>query len=116
MISSDKALYIDGESYSELDFSQVPSNISAIQWDGLKGHIELNPDSGGNIFPNEKITALPIYVESIKPSWYSAQKLKELKDAEYVNALEQEKKTADEVAKNKADFETLKATSAFYEN
>ena len=89
VINDDNALGIDGVFYSELDFSTVPDNIHALQWNGVKGEIEFYSDEDGEQPPNQKITDLPNWVMELKPQWDAKAELKRLKDLKYEAALEQ---------------------------
>lgn len=73
IIPSDGAVYKDGVSYSELSLTSVPSNIHAMQWDGVKGEIEFVTDANGNKAINEKIDALPDWVNDCLTAWDSAK-------------------------------------------
>jgi hypothetical protein len=69
IITSDKAVYIDGVSYANLVWSGTPSNVRALQFDTIKnvGHIEFND---GTI--NEDITSLPDWVSNAQDAWTQA--------------------------------------------
>ena len=54
IVKEDKVVMIDGEAIN-FDFV-LPSNVWAIQWDGLKGEVEFNDGS-----PNETITDFTAY-------------------------------------------------------
>jgi hypothetical protein len=54
-------VHVDGRGHDELDLSSVPAEVHAVQWDGSEGEIEYV----SNDVPNEAITALPAWAESI---------------------------------------------------
>ena len=54
IVKEDKVVMIDGEAIN-FDFV-LPSNVWAVQWDGLKGEVEFNDGS-----PNETITDFTAY-------------------------------------------------------
>lgn len=89
VLNDDNALGLDGVFYSGLDFSTVPDNIHALQWNGTKGEIEFYEDDEGEKMPNQKITELPSWVMELKPQWDAAEQRKLLKDKEHEDALAQ---------------------------
>lgn len=80
IISEDKILAQDGVGYVLPDFSQVPTNIHALQWDETKGEIEFYLDENDLKLPNEKITEIPLWVNALILQWEVAKKLKEDED------------------------------------
>lgn len=54
-------VHVDGRGHDELDLSSVPADVHAVQWYGSNGEIEYV----SNDVPNEAITSLPSWVESI---------------------------------------------------
>lgn len=54
-------VHVDGRGHDELDLSSVPADVHAVQWDGSNGEIEYV----SNDVPNESITSLPTWAESI---------------------------------------------------
>lgn len=78
-------VHVDGRGHDELDLSSVPADVHAVQWDGSNGEIEYV----SNDVPNEAITALPSWAESI------ANERKAVIDAEIA---EEEKAEADRIA------------------
>ena len=54
-------VHIDGRGHDELDLSSVPAEVHAVQWYGANGEIEYV----SNDVPNESITSLPTWAESI---------------------------------------------------
>lgn len=72
IINSDKAVYLDGLSYSNLELT-VPSNIHALQWDTDKGHIEFV----NCVQPNELIEVLPEWAEDAITKWQNAYDLEQ---------------------------------------
>jgi regulator of protease activity HflC (stomatin/prohibitin superfamily) len=82
---------VDGRGHDELDLSSVPAEVHAVQWDGSSGEIEYV----SNEVPNEAITALPSWAESI------ATERKAVIDAEI--AEEEKAKAYEESPEGKAD-------------
>lgn len=78
-------VHVDGRGHDELDLSSVPAEVHAVQWDGTSGEIEYV----SNDVPNEPITALPAWAESI------ANERKAVIDAEIAA---EEKAEADRIA------------------
>lgn len=78
-------VHVDGRGHDELDLSSVPADVHAVQWDGSSGEIEYV----SNDVPNEAITALPSWAESI------ANERKAVIDAEIA---EEKKAEADRIA------------------
>jgi hypothetical protein len=70
IIVVDKAVYVGDVSISDLLWEGTPSNIHALQWDGVTGHIEFI----GHTQPNEIITELPQWAINAKQSWDTAKK------------------------------------------
>lgn len=54
IIPSDKTVYKNGSSISELELSGIPGNVHALQWHATSGWIEYSDGT-----PNEPIEALP---------------------------------------------------------
>lgn len=73
IIPVDGSVYKDGYSYSGLDLSAAPSNVHALQWKDIKGWIEFKDDDFGEKEPNEKITALPAWVNDCLTKWEEAE-------------------------------------------
>jgi hypothetical protein len=78
-------VHVNGRGHDELDLSSVPAEVHAVQWGGASGEIEYV----SNDIPNESITSLPSWAESI------ANERKAVIDAE-IAAEEQEE--ADRIA------------------
>ena len=78
-------VHVDGRGHDELDLSSVPADVHAVQWDGSNGEIEYV----SNDVPNEAITTLPSWAESI------ANERKAVIDAEIAT---EEKVEADRIA------------------
>ena len=75
IIPDDGAVYKDGLSYSELDWSFVPANVHALQWYGEFGEIEFKSAfvDGRIVKPeNEVITALPTWADQALTKWEEA--------------------------------------------
>lgn len=70
IIPSDKAVYVDGVSFINLDLSscEIPSNVRALQWKDDKGEIEFY-DS----IANQEITVLPDWANNCVQAWNVAQ-------------------------------------------
>lgn len=75
IIPIDGAVYKDGESYSGLDLSVVPSNVHALQFntESSAGWVEFKDDESGEKEPNEKITALPAWANACLTKWDEAE-------------------------------------------
>lgn len=54
-------VHVDGRGHDELDLSSMPADVHAVQWYGSNGEIEYV----SNDVPNESITSLPAWAESI---------------------------------------------------
>lgn len=67
--TDDKLVYEDGLCYFIEDFSGVPDNVHALQWnsDTSSGWIEFN-----NNQPNESISALPEWAVQLEAKWQEA--------------------------------------------
>lgn len=98
IINEDKSMYIDGEAYSGLDVSSMPSELHALQWFDTFGHIEYITNDDGTTQANEPITELPLWVDTIKVEWDKAKAAKEQQDLEHEEFLNQVKSVADEIA------------------
>jgi len=65
IIADDKAVYVDGASFSNLDLSTagIPADVHALQWNATNnaGWIEFLDDQNGHKPANEAITALPAW-------------------------------------------------------
>lgn len=83
VLNNDNAIGFDGIFYDGLDFSSVPDNLHALQWNGIKGEIEFYEDADGVKPPNEKITDLPNWVMPLKPQWDAADAAKKQKEADF---------------------------------
>lgn len=69
IIAEDKAVYKDGNCLENLNIPMIPSDIHALQWNGLTGVIEYLADENGVRKQNEKITELPDWVMSAVSVW-----------------------------------------------
>jgi hypothetical protein len=69
IIPADGSVGEDGKFYLELDLSScgIPSNVHALQWDGVAGWIEFNEP-----IPNESITELPAWTTCCMTKWAEA--------------------------------------------
>lgn len=68
IIPSDKAVYKDNLSYSDLTLSGIPADVHALQWDNNAGWIEYN----NQVKPNEPISALPQWANEALTVWQQA--------------------------------------------
>lgn len=100
VINDDNSLALDGVTYSGLDFTNVPDEIHALQWNGVKGEIEFYPDDEGVKPPNQKINKIPEWVESLVLLWDVAKKEDERKKAEFA-AMQAEHEAVNEKIKNR---------------
>jgi len=69
IIPADGAVYKDGLSYPDLNLSEAPANVHALQWNNTKGWIEFCEDEDGNKPANESITELPSWVSQALALW-----------------------------------------------
>jgi hypothetical protein len=73
IIPSDKAVYIDGYSFSNLNLTDIPEDIHALQWNENAGEIEF-VQNANNIKPaNEIITSLPVWAKKAIEVWNEAK-------------------------------------------
>jgi hypothetical protein len=80
IIPVDKAVYVDGVSFSGLTFD-APVDVHALQWKSTKGWIEF-VDSDEGIKPqNETITELPQWAIDAKTKWDDAKNAEEAAQA-----------------------------------
>ena len=68
IIPSDKAVYINGLCYSELDWEGTPSGVNALQWAFDSGWIEYTDINT----PNEFIDSLPDWTNNAVAAWQVA--------------------------------------------
>jgi hypothetical protein len=70
IITADNAVYKDNVSYLDLDLSAcgIPSNVSALQWQGTSGWIEYNSP----LVENQTITELPTWANCCIAKWTEA--------------------------------------------
>lgn len=75
IIREDNTVYKDGISYSNLDLSNIPTNIHALQFnDSVNvGWIEFSENDFGIKEANENITSLPSWAETAITQWNEAQ-------------------------------------------
>lgn len=73
IIPIDGAVYVDGYSFSDLDLSDAPSNVHALQWKNDKGWIEFKDLDDGTKPQNEAITELPEWANLCKDKWDEAK-------------------------------------------
>lgn len=65
IIPSDKAVYKDGISYSNLTLSNIPTDVHALQWNNDAGWIEYK----NHVKPNETISSLPQWANDALNVW-----------------------------------------------
>jgi hypothetical protein len=65
IIPSDKAVYKDNKSYSDLTLSGIPSDVHALQWNNDAGWIEYK----NHAKPNESISSLPQWANDAVAVW-----------------------------------------------
>jgi hypothetical protein len=61
VIPGDNTVIIDGQG-AQVDCSDLPSYVRAIQWDGAKGWIEHHPDANGRQHANVEIVSVAPYL------------------------------------------------------
>jgi hypothetical protein len=64
IIPSDKAVYVDGISFLDLNLTQIPENVHALQWLNDAGFIEFNDGSANLIISN-----LPDWANNSVVAW-----------------------------------------------
>jgi hypothetical protein len=69
IIRDDATVYKDGEGISGLDVSYVPSNVHALQWNGVKGWVEFCMDDNFFKPENQIIDELPTWAETAAQQW-----------------------------------------------
>lgn len=71
IITADNAVYKDGVSYADLDLSScgIPSNVSALQWQGASGWVE----DKSALVDNITITELPAWANACVAKWDEAK-------------------------------------------
>ena len=69
IIPVDGSVGEDGKFYLDLDLAScnIPSNVHALQWDGVAGSIEFNTP-----IPNQDITVLPTWANCCMVKWDEA--------------------------------------------
>lgn len=69
IIPVDGSVGENGKFYSDLDLAScnIPSNVHALQWDGMTGSIEFNTP-----IPNQEITVLPEWANCCMNKWIEA--------------------------------------------
>ena len=75
IIPVDGAVYVDGFAYSGMNLStcNIPANVHALQWNGVKGWIEFVEDENFNKPDNQIITELPEWANQAKIKWDEAK-------------------------------------------
>jgi len=84
IIPSDGAVYVDNISYSGIDLTScnIPSNVHALQWNGVKGWVEFIEDSNFNKPDNQIITELPEWANQAKIKFEEQQQIENQKTIE----------------------------------
>lgn len=77
IIPIDGAVYKDGNCYSRLDLSFVPSDVHALQWKDTKGWIEFVDNDDGTKPQNQTITELPNWANTCVTKWDEAKAAEE---------------------------------------
>jgi hypothetical protein len=100
-ISGDRAVYINGVSYSDIDLSScgIPSDVHALQWYDTYGEIELKRSFvNGRMFQeeNQVITELPVWINLCVTKWEEAKAAEEA-------AIEAARLAAEEAARLAAE-------------
>lgn len=93
IIVEDSAVYVDGTCFSELDLTNAPSDIHALQWKDSSGWIEFKDNVDGTKPQNQSITELPNWANEAKVKWDNAKNA-------YDAAILTEQKAAEEAAAN----------------
>lgn len=75
IVREDGAVYKDGYSFSDLDLSAIPTNVHALQFNGVvnKGWIEFADDDFGIKQQNELIESLPSWAVVALQKWEEAK-------------------------------------------
>ena len=78
IVPIDNAISKGGVGFGGLNLSScnIPSNISALQWDGTKGWIEFDTP-----IPNEPITELPAWATAAEALWQAAKNARDAEEA-----------------------------------
>jgi hypothetical protein len=95
IISIDKAVYVNGISYNNLNLTNIPLNIHALQWIESQGHIEFNDGT-----PNQEIFELPIWANDAYDIWNK----KDLETKEKESLINQEPTIASLTKSQKLDI------------
>lgn len=103
VINDDNTLGLDGVFYHNLDFSTVPDNVHALQWDGTKGEIEFYADEDGEKPANQKITELPDWVMPLKTQWDAAAALRKQQEEAFAQTVAQAEAVDLEIQKAAAE-------------
>jgi hypothetical protein len=72
IIVEDNTVYVDGESFSGFDMTNIPSEIRAFQWFGSFGELEYHRifENGVISHPqNQTVTELPDWALEVKEQW-----------------------------------------------
>jgi len=64
IIPSEQKVYQDAVSYEGLNLVGIPSNVHALQWQDMQGHLEFTDGT-----PNEDITVLPQWANDALAVW-----------------------------------------------
>jgi len=83
IITDDKMVSKDGEAYSGLDISCIPTTVHALQWYETFGEIEYKNTEPNRKPENELITSLPSWANTALTIWNDAKtaEAKRIQDA-----------------------------------
>jgi hypothetical protein len=73
IIPSDKAVYVDGYSFLDLDLVNIPEDVHALQWNQNVGEIEFVQNADGVKLANQVINSLPSWAEAAIEVWNKAK-------------------------------------------
>lgn len=78
IIPEDNSMSVDGVGQGGLDLSScnIPSNVSALQWDGTEGEIEFD-----TAIDNEVITELPAWATACQAIWQTSKDEEDAKES-----------------------------------
>lgn len=74
IIVPDQAVTIDGVGYAGLDLTGLPENVRALQWDGVRGEVEFEPQRANGqltVPPNQWVDSLDPFQAAID-AWNAA--------------------------------------------
>jgi hypothetical protein len=116
IIKEDNTVYINGESYSGIDLSWIPTfdgkEVHAVQWNGDRGHVEFTDNSD-----NMEISELGIF-ERVVPMWetrkqeifeYEQEQLRLIEEAREAQAKAAEELMLQQLREEEEELLALKA-------